>query len=324
MTESVFATIAGHREIVARLRQALALGRPGHAWLFHGPEGIGKRAVAMAWIQSLFCAQPVRDGTGVAGCGVCLSCRKCVEGNHPDLRILTVEEKKSRISVEQVRDLTRFMAFTPMESAWKAAIIDDAAWMNDAAANALLKTLEEPPPGSLLILITERPGALLPTIRSRCLKERFQLLEVESLTPLLARLAPESTPEERALAVEVAGGSIGAALRWCDEKSLEHRLRFFHELDTLGKRSLSELIEMAQIWSEAERFVLVPELLETWFARRIREGVADGRGDEVEAWLEGAAAALRLVRELKIFNLNPRLTLEAIFIRLARMQGVTC
>lgn len=322
MTESVFSTIVGHDAIVARLQHALEMGRPGHAWLFHGPGGVGKRTLALAWIQSLFCSTPIREASGVSGCGRCLTCRKCAEGHHPDLRILEVEENKSRISVDQVRDLTRFIAFTPLEAAWKAAIIDDAAWMNEAAANALLKTLEEPPSGSLLILVTERPGALLPTIRSRCLKERFALLDDASLTRLLERLAPESDPDARQAAIGLAGGSVGVALRWCDVGMLEGRQRLFCDLDALGGCSLADLIESARVWSESERFALVPELLETWCAERIHQEVAGGRAGEVERWLETVSAVTSLLRACRTINLNPRLTLESIFIRLARMRGV--
>ncbi|MBF0271998.1 MAG: DNA polymerase III subunit delta' [Magnetococcales bacterium] len=324
MATSVFASILGHDDIVARLQQALAQGRPGHAWLFHGPEGVGKRTTALAWIQSLFCLRPVTGTAGVAGCGECVSCRKCAEGNHPDLQRLELLEKKSRISVDQVRELTRFIAFTPMESAWKAAIVDDASLMNDAAANALLKTLEEPPSGSLLILITNRPGALLPTIRSRCQQERFQPLGAEVITGLMARLAPEVSVAERSAGARMAGGSIGAAIRLCERGALEKRSRFFRELDTLSERSLADVVESAREWGEAERFSLVPELLETWFGERIRVSVQDGQsqGVETEQWLEMATQLTRLAREARIFNLNARLTLEAIFIRLARMRGV--
>ncbi|MBF0190152.1 MAG: DNA polymerase III subunit delta' [Magnetococcales bacterium] len=324
MSTAVFASILGHDDIVARLQQALAQGRPGHAWLFHGPEGVGKRATALAWIQSLFCLRPVAEAAGVSGCGTCVACLKCVEGNHPDLQRLELLEKKSRISVDQVRELTRFIAFTPMESAWKAAIVDDASLMNDAAANALLKTLEEPPPGSLLILITHRPGALLPTIRSRCQQERFQPLEARVITRLMERLVPELSPAERSEGARLAGGSIGAALRLCERGALESRSRFFRELDTLPERSLADVVESAREWGEAERFSLVPELLETWFRERIRVSVQDGRsqGAETEQWLEMATQLTRLAREARIFNLNARLTLETIFIRLARMRGV--
>ncbi|MBF0627423.1 MAG: DNA polymerase III subunit delta' [Magnetococcales bacterium] len=324
MSTPVFSSILGHDPIIARLQNALAQGRPGHAWLFHGPEGIGKRTTALAWVQSLFCRQPVTVADGLSGCGGCVACSKCAQGSHPDLQRLELLESKSRISVDQVRELTRFIAFTPLESAWKAAIVDDAALMNDAAANALLKTLEEPPSGSLLILITQRPGALLPTIRSRCQQERFQPIDAASMARLLERLMPERSAVERGAALQLASGSIGAAVRLCDPAILEHRNRFFRDLDTLHERSLAELVESARVWGEAERSSVVPELLETWFGARIRDSVHQGRcrNLEPEQWLESATQLVRLAREARIFNLNARLTLETIFIRLARMFGV--
>lgn len=323
MVAPVFDGIIGHEKIVNRLRHSLAIGRPGHAWLFHGPAGVGKRTTAMALVQSLFCPQPVASGEGVAGCGECISCRKCLTGNHPDLQCLELLEKKVRISVDQVRELTRFIAFTPLESTWKAAIIDDAAQMNDAAANALLKTLEEPPAGSMLILITNHPGGLLRTLWSRCQKERFLPLADEQILTILARIAQDVTLEERHEAVRLASGSVGDALRLCAKGALELRRQFFRDLDALPTGSLLELVDMASAWGQAERFNRVPMLLETWFQERIRASVLLGeeRRLDIERLLEAAARTEQLARSAQIVNLNPRLTLETIFIRLARMQG---
>ncbi|MBF0613673.1 MAG: DNA polymerase III subunit delta' [Magnetococcales bacterium] len=324
MTQTVFSCILGHAALVARLQSALHHGSPGHARLFHGPEGVGKQTVALAWIQSLFCLQPVTNDQGLAGCGTCSSCIKCTTGNHPDLQRLELLEKKSRISVDQVRELTRAMSFTPLESDRKVALIDDAALMNESAANALLKTLEEPPAHSVLILITSRPGALLPTIRSRCQQERFHPLAPAEMAALLQRLAPGLSPAEQSETIRLAGGSIGAALRLADPGVLEQRHRFFRTLESLSVGSLNDLIAAAQEWSESERFAQVPEYLETWFAERIRASVQQGASLDIgpEQWLEGANQLVRLAREARIFNLNARLTLEAIFIRLARMRGV--
>ncbi|MBF0295912.1 MAG: DNA polymerase III subunit delta' [Magnetococcales bacterium] len=324
MTASLFDTIRGHGEIVGRMRGLLATGRPGHAWLFHGPEGVGKRQVAMALAQCLFCPAPVVAGDGgMAGCGGCPSCRKCAAAIHPDLQILSVQEKKTRIAVEQVRDLIRFMAFSPLEGAWKVAIVDDAALMNEASANAMLKTLEEPPPGSMLILITSQPGSLLPTIRSRCRQERFTLLDDETILAILDQVAPAIPLGERREAVRLAGGSAGEALRLSGQGSMAARREFLHALAGLPALGLWEVLELSAHWSHEDRFDLVGPLLETWFAERIRVIILQGeeRRSEVEAMLEASSQVVRLLRELAIFNLNPRLTLEAILIRLARMQG---
>ncbi|MBF0179328.1 MAG: DNA polymerase III subunit delta' [Magnetococcales bacterium] len=324
MTTSLFDAIRGHGEIVGRLRQLLAMGRPGHAWLFHGPEGVGKRQVAMALAQSLLCPAPLVDRNGgMAGCGNCPSCRKCARAMHPDLQILSVLEKKTRIAVEQVRDLIRFMAFTPLEGAWKVAIVDDAALMNEASANAMLKTLEEPPSGSMLILITSQPGGLLPTIRSRCRQERFTPLDNATIQAILEQVAPAIPASERREAVRLAGGSVGEALRLSGQGSMAARREFLDALEGLPALGLWEVLEVSAHWSHADRFDLVGPLLETWFAERIRVIMRqdEERRPEVEALLEAASQVARLLRELAIFNLNPRLTLEAILIRLARMQG---
>ncbi|MBF0429049.1 MAG: DNA polymerase III subunit delta' [Magnetococcales bacterium] len=324
MAGPVFDAILGHEVIINRIGHSLANGRPGHAWLFHGPQGVGKRTTALALIQSLFCPQPVRlPNGGVSGCGDCSSCRKCLTGNHPDLQWLELQEKKVRISVEQVRELAHFIAFSPLESPWKAAIVDDAAQMNAAAANALLKTLEEPPPGSMLILITHHPGGLLPTIGSRCQKERFFPLSEEQILTILERLKVGKTLEERQEAARLAVGSVGHAVQLCVKGAIENRRRFFRDLDALPDGGLAQVVALAEEWGKAELFSMVPQLLETWFRERIRVSVLSGEAHrlDTERWLEAALRTGQLARDAQVVNLNPRLTLETIFIRLARMQG---
>ncbi|MEO5332282.1 MAG: DNA polymerase III subunit delta' [Magnetococcus sp. YQC-5] len=323
MPGPVFNAILGHDEIVNRLRHALADDRPGHARLFHGPAGVGKRTTALALVQSLFCPRPVRMATSLEGCGECNSCRKCLSGHHPDLQFLEVLEKKVRISVDQIRELTRFIAFTPLESAWKAAIVDDAALMNDAGANALLKTLEEPPPGSLLILITNHPGSLLPTLWSRCQSERFLPLSEKNILTILERMQVDATQADRDEAARLAAGSVGEAIRLCAKGGLETHHRFFRDLNALPKGGLADLLVLANEWSQPERFAMIPMLLQTWFLSTIRDSVLQGEEQRLttERWLELAARTGQLVRDAQIVNLNPRLTLETIFIRLARMQG---
>ncbi len=323
MSKTVFDAILGHDEIVNRLCHALQIGRPGHAWLFHGPDGVGKRTMALALIQSLFCQQPLHSDKGVAGCGLCIACRKCLNGNHPDLQIFELLEKKVRISIDQIRELTRFVAFSPLESTWKAIIIDDAALMNQAAANALLKTLEEPPPGSLLILLTSQPGSLLPTLWSRCQKERFLPLSETHILTILARKIPEISSTERQEATRLALGSVGTALQLCAKGAMTMRRQFFQDLERLPTTALAELLDMASEWSKKEHFCMVPMLLETWFRDRIRDNVFDDEENrlDIQRMLEAAARTTQLIKTAHIVNLNPRLTLETIFIRLARMQG---
>ena len=147
-----------------------------HALLLHGPRGIGKHALALNLAQALLCEAPPPDGLA---CGECPGCRYAAAGQHPDLMRLelividpeegTLEAAES-ITIDRVRSLTEFVQLTSHRQGAKVAVIAPAERMNAAAANALLKTLEEPPPGTYLILVSDQPGRLPPTILSRCRK----------------------------------------------------------------------------------------------------------------------------------------------------------
>src|SRR5690606_25289779 len=154
-----------------------------HAVLLHGRQGIGKRDLAIAWSQSLLCERPQPDGHA---CGACASCNWFLQHNHPDYRLLTPEQdaageeeastaarssKKSQISVAQIRALSDFLELTShRDGGRRMVLINPAEALNAASANALLKVLEEPPPGVAFILVASQPQKLLPTIISRCRK----------------------------------------------------------------------------------------------------------------------------------------------------------
>jgi DNA polymerase-3 subunit delta' len=149
-----------------RLQQARQQQRFAHALLLTGVPGIGKARFAEALAQSLLCQTP-DPLTGYA-CGECRHCVLYQAGNHPDCYHLGLQEKSRQIKIDQIREWVASQAQTAHLGAWKIAIIEPAEQMNTASANALLKCLEEPTPGTLLILISAMPGALLPTVRSRC------------------------------------------------------------------------------------------------------------------------------------------------------------
>ncbi|MBF0460227.1 MAG: DNA polymerase III subunit delta' [Magnetococcales bacterium] len=316
--------IIGHTAVLANLQRAMADHHPGHAHLFFGPPGVGKATVAAAFVQALFC--PAKGTAGGSGCGQCPSCRKVAQGNHGDLVRVVMAEGKTRIGVDQVRQLAGFFALTPMEAPWKVAIVDDAATMNEAAANALLKTLEEPPARSLLILVTRQPGKLLPTIRSRCLKTRFSLLapgEVQRILSGLTQLDDETLRE----VVAAGGGNVGQALAFSQGELPALRQKFCQEMVDLPTVTLGCLFTMAEQWSPPEKFALVSSLLRKWLQERIRAVVCHpdtqekGNAITQEDWLKAIVFIEQLLRQAVVVNLNRRLVLEAAFIRLARLQG---
>jgi len=199
-----FDDILGHERVRALLGRAIRQGRLPHALLLAGPAGVGKKALALAAARRLLC-----EAEGDEPCGACAACRRASRGLHPDLMFVAPEG--TAIKIEAVRELVRQIAGRPFEAAARAFVVDDAHLMTEQAANALLKSLEEPPPTSHVFLVSASPQGLLPTIRSRCQWLRFGPLPP---TVLEGHLVQEHglSPEEARLRVSVAGGSLGAAL----------------------------------------------------------------------------------------------------------------
>ncbi len=168
-----FREILGQDWVVSHLKAARLAGRLAHAYLFLGPAGVGKATTARALAAALNCEQLGADGDA---CGVCPSCRRLQAGTHPDFLVISPEEGKTQIEIEQIRELRRLTEYPPLGGGWRVVVIKPAEALtvqNDAAANALLKTLEEPPPQHLLVLIARGEADLLPTIVSRCHKLAF-------------------------------------------------------------------------------------------------------------------------------------------------------
>src|SRR5262245_13516656 len=162
-----FRDITGHRLLLDLLARSIERGTLPPSLIFEGPAGAGKRATAVAVAQALNCMQPGPDA-----CGECVACRKIARGVHPDVLIVEPGDSGS-IKIEQVREIADRANYRPFEGRRRVIIIDDADALVAAAQNALLKTLEEPPPASVFILATSRPDVLLPTVRSRCIRLRF-------------------------------------------------------------------------------------------------------------------------------------------------------
>jgi DNA polymerase-3 subunit delta' len=196
----VWAGILGQPAALALLQRAIAQDRVAHAYAFVGPSGVGRRLAAVAFAQAALC--PAR------GCGACATCRRVAAGQFPDCQIIVPTPPRDNpkgtptIRIEQIRELERAAALAPLEGARKVFVVDDAERMTLPTAQALLKTLEEPPPRTLLVLIVANPRALPPTVLSRCQRVRFgplgeadgaRLLEDRGIPPaasaLLARLA---------------------------------------------------------------------------------------------------------------------------------------
>src|SRR3989304_9030229 len=143
-----FSEIIGHRQPLEILRRALGQGRLHHAYLFVGPEGVGKRTIALALAQALHCGEAGDDF-----CGRCADCARIRDRNHPDVRLVETLAGKKEIGIQQIRDVEKALNYRSFSGKRKIAIVDPATALNLSSQNALLKTLEEPPADSLLILL---------------------------------------------------------------------------------------------------------------------------------------------------------------------------
>jgi DNA polymerase-3 subunit delta' len=181
-------------------------GRLPHAYIFKGPDGVGKRLFARGVAAALNCRGQV---TGRA-CGVCTSCKKFLSGNHPDFMV--VQPEKGTIKIDQVREMCRALSYPPYESDLRIVLLEDVHSMRQEAANSLLKTLEEPPPANLLILTAEASQEILTTISSRCQVIPFYGLKEADAVSILLDHQPDLEPESARLLSRLAEGSPGQAL----------------------------------------------------------------------------------------------------------------
>lgn len=208
--------IIGHEWAVHLLRRALEAGELSHAYLFTGPPGIGKGTLAQVLAAALFCQEDNRP------CGSCRACRLLAGGNHPDFFWVQPESEAGRLKVEQVRELQHHLALTPNMASHRVAVLDRFDQATPSAANALLKTLEEPPEFVILILLAPDTDSLLPTIVSRC-----QVIPLRPLPILQVAHALQTRwgvePERAHLLAHISGGRLGWAARAATEPDLLRR-----------------------------------------------------------------------------------------------------
>jgi DNA polymerase-3 subunit delta' len=207
-------SVRGHDRIVDVLRVSVRNGRFPHAFLFVGPEGVGKRTFARTLAQSFLCER--NSEALLDPCGECPGCVQVRAGTHPDLMEVGRPEDKSELPIQVIRDLCANFGLKPARGVRKVAIVDDVDDMNDEAANAFLKTLEEPPPGAVLILIGTSAELQLETIVSRCQVVRFEPLSDPVLAELLQERGIAANPADAARLAALGEGSMARAIGLAD------------------------------------------------------------------------------------------------------------
>jgi len=280
------ADIVGHERAVARLAR-MAEGRVPGAVLLLGPPGVGKRTLADGFTARLLCEAP-HDGDA---CGTCAHCARVGAGTHPDVRVVVRDEERRDIRIEQVRELCRWLALQPLMAERKVAIVDGAHELNENGQNALLKTLEEPPGGSMILLLATSAALVLPTVRSRCQLVRLDPLPGELVARVLAARGVE--PDRARVLAPLAEGSPGRALALDGEEAMRARALVLERLPALHDAAAGDISGLAQ---EIARAALEPALAATlgWYRDVLQTRLAGDalplRNPDVAATVRATAA----------------------------------
>ncbi|MGD9843054.1 MAG: DNA polymerase III subunit delta' [Steroidobacteraceae bacterium] len=290
-----------HLPIYTQLNRSWQLQRLPHALLLHGVAGLGKYQFAQWLAHAVLCE---RDAQSLMPCGDCVSCKLNQAGSHPDLLLISPEDDKQQISVDQIRVANERLNITSTRNGYRVAIVEPAHQMTNAAANSLLKTLEEPGTDSLIILVTSQAASLLATLRSRC-----QQLGMAVPTTAVAQawLQDQTGKSVSAELLRLAGGAPLRAMAYA-EASFEHlRESMSSGLGALSDGS-ADLTQLAQAWAD-EHLIERLHWLDYWLAEQIQREVVRNADPVTRQSLHGAAQVLNIspmflvldkLRELKV------------------------
>ncbi|TPV93519.1 MAG: AAA family ATPase [Myxococcales bacterium FL481] len=249
-----FPGVRGHVAVQARLARAHLRGRLHHALMFTGPEGVGKATVGRALACALNCA--VEPGWG---CGKCATCQRFLAGRHPDLQVVEPSGKGRLITAAAAEDVVLRCLHAPYEAAAHVVVLDDAHRLHEAAANKLLKAIEEPRAGVQFVLVTDNLEAMLPTLISRSTVVEFGGLDEADLVAIVDQALADTNapvdPAQRQLAVQLAGGSAGAAVRVASDRQTEALCRLVAALSAAAEAGPSQIFAgmaapLWKLWSE--------------------------------------------------------------------------
>ncbi len=305
--------VLGQPLAVRLLERALAEDRLASAYLFAGPDGVGKRRLAEALTAVLLCGR-------TPACRTCPACHKLASGTHPDRIEVRVPEDKKEIPVSEIRALQLRMPYSPHEGQRRVVLVLDAENLSTAAANALLKTLEEPPARTHFVLTSSAPHSLLPTVRSRCQVVRFSPLGVQDLQTIC--LAAGATAEAASVAAALAHGSAAKALAAAAREELaaeRARAEAFDRAASEGSLADSVAAAAELAADKGGGLARALELLQVFYrdTRLVREGVGGGRlelpdrGASVESRARTLSAQSILARLAALTEATERLDKNA-------------
>lgn len=314
-------------------QQLASRPRHAHAYLLHGPAGIGKRGLAERLMARLLCQKP----DGLDACGQCKACHLLAAGTHPDLFVLEPEEADKAIKVDQVRELVGFVVQTAQLGGRKVVLLEPVEAMNLNAANALLKSLEEPSGDTVLLLVSHQPSRLLPTVKSRCVQQACPLPSEAQSLAWLAQALPECSEEQRHELLALAAGSPLLARRLHGQGVLEQRALVVEGVKKLLKQQTTAS-QLAEAWKSLPMAMLFDWFCD-WSQLMLRYqlsrdeaglGLADMR--KVVQYLADKTPQHKLLamqdwllqqrqKVLGKANLNGALLLEALLVQWASLPG---
>jgi DNA polymerase III subunit delta' len=324
--------LIGNAHVREALDRAVMRDRLPHALLFAGPEGVGKRAFAVELARALLCNRP----TGAESCDSCPSCLRVSKGEHLDLRVY--EPDGAFVKIAQMRELAREAFQNPFEGRRRVLVVDEAHKLREEAANAILKTLEEPPPTTVIVLVTDQPYAMLPTIRSRCRTLHFSPVDAAELERYLAANFKRPSDDTKLLA-RIATGRVGRALGTDLSVYRERRKEMLALLEVLASdRDRLRLMKAAQFLADAAKkekaefderidiFLLLcrdvygltlgessTAIANVDVALRLEQIASSVTPSRVASWVDAFDTLLVRMRQ----NVNRQLALEAIFLELS-------
>ena len=282
-TAPVFAHLLGQEKAKILLGRSLVTGRTPHAYLFRGPEGVGKQLFARVLAATLNCRQRI---AGTA-CGSCTSCRKFRSGNHPDFVVIRPEQ--GSIKIDRIRELIKSLSYPPYESATRVVLLEDIHTMRREAANSLLKTLEEPPENNLLILTVASSKTILSTIASRCQTVPFFPLSRKDTVKILLEQGMEE--KTAMLLARLSEGSPGRALLFRQTEmveTLEKVITVVVDSSAAGDSQVGLLLQMAEVMAGLkENLVPFLGLLRIWIRDALVFCLGQEQGDravETSRW----------------------------------------